>query len=195
MRILNRWVWIGTLSQLGGLIFSDKMARLKSQQILIDVSQFREILAIHGSHTGAFDQRLRDSWCEDMQYIIIEWNYSILKLSVVFSLFIAQSISQWLTRESENMCKVTFVISAMSHLSACRTLSVEQSDGRRPCPGHLSWQAQHLSAGAFLLVALLGIGGAFSAPATQGRLCKASLSHWAQNAFGAKVTCYLRHRP
>ena len=46
-------------------------------------------------HTGAFDQRLWDSWCEVMQCIIIEWNHSILKLSVVFSLFIAQSINQW----------------------------------------------------------------------------------------------------
>ena len=126
-------------------------------------------------HTGAFDQR---------QLISSHAIYQLSSLSesfhpeiMVFSLFVAQSINQWLTRESENMCKVTFVISAMSHLSACRALCVEQSDGRRPCPGHLSWQAQHLSAGAFLLVALLGIGGAFSAPATQGRLCKASLSH------------------
>merc|ERR1719234_257312 len=60
------------------------------------------------------------------------------------------------------------------HLCACRALCVKQGDGRRPRPGNLSWQAQHLSAGALLLA----IGGAFSAPATRRRLsCRSESSN------------------
>ena len=111
-----------------------------------------------------------------------QWMKSVHLEIVVFLFFLGQFVAgkdKWV-----KVCKVSFQTRMQkSHLGAGRTLCVKQADGRGPRPRHLSWQAQHPCAAA----PLLQVFGAFSAPATPGRLCGASLSHWAQNAFGSRV--------